>query len=127
MVVARNIRDQVHGLGIPHMGSATAAYVTVSVGVATSHCLPGMAPDLWIKAADHQLYLAKSAGRNNVIGTIFGTGREANQNQIELARLIPTPIDQNRWAQYRNPMDIMVQGWSTSRFHASQQWSRMFS
>lgn len=84
MVVARNIRDQIHALGIPHMRSAAAAYVTVSVGVATSPCLPGMAPELWIKAADHQLYLAKSAGRNNVRGTIFGTARETIQDQIEL-------------------------------------------
>jgi diguanylate cyclase (GGDEF)-like protein len=73
MAVARNVRDQVHALGIPHVKSAAGAYVTVSVGVATAHCLPGMAPELWIKAADSQLYLAKSAGRNSVIGTIFDT------------------------------------------------------
>jgi diguanylate cyclase (GGDEF)-like protein len=84
MVVARNIRDQVHALGIPHMRSAAAAYVTVSVGVATAQCLPGMVPECWIKAADHQLYLAKAAGRNSVIGTIFGTASGTIQDQIEL-------------------------------------------
>jgi hypothetical protein len=35
--------------------------------------------------------------------------------------LIPSPIDQNPWAHWRNPMDIMRQGWSTSLFQASQQ------
>jgi diguanylate cyclase (GGDEF)-like protein len=85
MVVARSIRDQVHALGIPHMRSAAAAYVTVSVGVATSRCLPGMASDLWIKAADHQLYLAKSSGRNNVVGAIFGQCEGAIPRSLPLS------------------------------------------
>src|SRR5260370_35496314 len=38
-------------------------------------------------------------------------------------RLIPNPIDQNPWAHWRSPMDMMRQGWSTSLFHAAQQWS----
>ena len=38
---------------------------------------------------------------------------------------IPSPIDQNRCAQSRNPIDIMVHGWSTSLFQAKQQCSRM--
>jgi hypothetical protein len=42
-----------------------------------------------------------------------------------LRRVIPTPIDQNPCAQSRKPMDMMVQGWSTSLFQAAQQWSRM--
>jgi diguanylate cyclase (GGDEF)-like protein len=71
MVVADTIRDQVHSLGIPHVKPVAGAYVTVSIGVATARCMPGMAPELWIKAADRQLYLAKAAGRNNVAGTIF--------------------------------------------------------
>ena len=37
--------------------------------------------------------------------------------------LIPNPIDQNPWAHWRSPMDMMRQGWSTSLFHAAQQWS----
>jgi diguanylate cyclase (GGDEF)-like protein len=89
MVVARNVRDQVLALGIPHIKSAAAACVTVSVGVATANCLPGMAPELWIKAADSQLYLAKSAGRNSVIGTIFGTASGTIDGQIDIDRLLP--------------------------------------
>jgi hypothetical protein len=62
--------------------------VTVSVGVATANCLPGMAPELWIKAADSQLYLAKSAGRNSVIGAIFGTASGTIGGQTEIDRLL---------------------------------------
>src|SRR5260370_40965930 len=36
---------------------------------------------------------------------------------------IPNPSDQNPWAHWRSPMDMMRQGWSTSLFHAAQQWS----
>src|SRR6266576_3000896 len=49
--------------------------------------------------------------------------------QVELASqsrsgaIIPNPIDQNPWAHWRSPMDMMRQGWSTSLFHAAQQWS----
>src|SRR4051794_20155896 len=39
--------------------------------------------------------------------------------------IIPSPGDQNLWAQSLRPMDIMSQGRSVSLFHASQQWSRM--
>ena len=43
------------------------------------------------------------------------------------ARVIPTPDDHDRWAQSRIPIDMIVQGRSTSLFQASQQWSRMSS
>ncbi|SDB70588.1 diguanylate cyclase [Belnapia rosea] len=71
MEVARTIRDRVRGLGIPHSGSETAPFVTVSLGVATATCFPGLDPANWIKAADAQLYLAKAAGRNAVFGRVF--------------------------------------------------------
>jgi diguanylate cyclase (GGDEF)-like protein len=71
MAVARNICNEVESLGIPHVRSVAGSYVSVSVGVATANCLPGMAPELWIKAADRQLYLVKVAGRNNASGIIF--------------------------------------------------------
>jgi diguanylate cyclase (GGDEF)-like protein len=85
MVVAHSIRDQVHSLGIPHVRPAAGAYVTVSVGVATANCMPGMAPELWIKAADRQLYSAKASGRNNVVGTIFDTKTGALEDRIKSA------------------------------------------
>ena len=83
MVVAQSICDQVRSLGIPHEGSTTDSFVTVSVGVATARCSPGMVPALWIDAADRQLYLAKAAGRNNVLGIYFGIDTEVNRSHIE--------------------------------------------
>jgi len=76
MAVAHNILGQVRSMGIPHRGSTAASCVTVSVGVAAAICLPGMPAELWIKAADRQLYMAKASGRNNVIGTIFDSAAE---------------------------------------------------
>jgi predicted signal transduction protein with EAL and GGDEF domain len=70
-VIAQTIRDRVRALGIPHGGSDAAPFVTVSIGVATAACHPGLDPMNWIKAADVQLYLAKAAGRNAVFGRIF--------------------------------------------------------
>ena len=42
-------------------------------------------------------------------------------------KLIPALVDQNLWAQSRSPMDMILHGWSTSLFHASQQWSTISS
>jgi diguanylate cyclase (GGDEF)-like protein len=71
MMVAHNILDQVHDLDIPHTWSAAAAHVSVSLGVATARCAPAADPARWIRAADLQLYEAKAAGRNRVLGTLF--------------------------------------------------------
>jgi DNA invertase Pin-like site-specific DNA recombinase len=38
-----------------------------------------------------------------------------------MAEVIPSPIDQNLWAQSLSPMDMISQGRSVSLFHASQQ------
>jgi hypothetical protein len=35
--------------------------------------------------------------------------------------LIPRLSDQDPWAQLRSPMDMMVHGWASSLFQASQQ------
>src|SRR5450631_3984069 len=40
----------------------------------------------------------------------------ATQIIVDSDGLIPSPIDQNPWAHWRNPMDMMRQGWSTSLF-----------
>jgi integrase len=41
--------------------------------------------------------------------------------------LIPKGVDQNPWAHWRSPRDMMRQGCSTSLFQAKQQWSTMSS
>ena len=71
MQIANAISERISALGIPHDGSDTASFVTVSIGVATSPCVPGPLPTCWVTAADTQLYLAKKAGRNRVIGRVF--------------------------------------------------------
>ena len=49
---------------------------------------------------------------------------QLNRDLIAYAdALIPAPFDQNPCAHWRRPMDMILQGWSTSLFHASQQWS----
>ncbi|MBF0435930.1 MAG: diguanylate cyclase [Magnetococcales bacterium] len=70
--VAEVFRANVEGMRIPHAHSATAAYVTLSLGVAT--LIPSMEfdPVFLIEKADSQLYLSKKNGRNRVTGTDFG-------------------------------------------------------
>jgi diguanylate cyclase (GGDEF)-like protein len=71
IAVAYDIRDRIRALSIPHDHSDAAPYVTVSVGVATATCASDTDPVSWIKAADAQLYLAKKAGRNGVVGRVY--------------------------------------------------------
>lgn len=71
MEIARGIRERVQMLGIPHNASDVAPYVTVSIGVATAHTVPGAVPEVWMEVADEQLYIAKTSGRNKAEGTVF--------------------------------------------------------
>jgi diguanylate cyclase (GGDEF)-like protein len=71
MAIAHGIRERVEALSIPHSGSEVAATVSVSIGVATATCVPGVTPEAWVKAADAELYKAKAAGRNSVSGRSF--------------------------------------------------------
>jgi diguanylate cyclase (GGDEF)-like protein len=71
MQVAHTISERICALGIPHDRSETAPFVTASIGVATSPCVPGLIPTYWVSAADTQLYVAKREGRNSVVGRVF--------------------------------------------------------
>jgi len=62
--VAEKIRREVLALAIPHAGSPTARFVTVSLGVVTAQCVGGESVQGIIDAADMLLYRAKSKGRN---------------------------------------------------------------
>lgn len=66
MAVAESIRRAVVEAATPHGRSTTAAVVTVSLGVATADWESEWpsSPDDLIDAADHALYAAKGAGRN---------------------------------------------------------------
>ena len=71
-LVAQEIRLQVQSLNIPHEGSQVSPYITVSIGIASARCRPGMAGDRWIAEADRQLYRSKQGGRNRISGGAFG-------------------------------------------------------
>lgn len=64
--VAERVRRKIAALRLPNPGSPLGGIVTISIGVAaTSHCTPGLAPQL-ILEADRALYAAKHLGRNCV-------------------------------------------------------------
>jgi len=62
--VARNVLEAVTALRIPHIGSTTRPYVTVSVGIATLEPGSQYSHDLAVRLADSALYLAKDRGRD---------------------------------------------------------------
>jgi diguanylate cyclase (GGDEF)-like protein len=65
---AKNVAEKIHEgvirLGIPHVKSAAAEIVTISIGAVTSKCSKDGSPLDIVASADEQLYLAKSSGRN---------------------------------------------------------------
>lgn len=66
--LGERVVEAVAALRIPHEGSLPDRVVTVSVGVASSHCHAGGActlasPAALVRAADQALYAAKAAGR----------------------------------------------------------------
>jgi diguanylate cyclase (GGDEF)-like protein len=63
--VAQRARDAVVALQQPHQQSDLGV-VTVSIGVTSAHPSAHLSPEELIEAADHQLYSAKRAGRNQV-------------------------------------------------------------
>ena len=62
--IAGRIRQKLADLAIPHSGSAVAAHVTISIGIARWQ--PGLSLENWLGNADSQLYRAKQRGRNQV-------------------------------------------------------------
>ena len=68
---AESFRSAIETLLMPHAGSSTGDYVTVSFGVATF--VPGddAAPEDLIAKADEALYKAKESGRNKVVALPF--------------------------------------------------------
>ncbi len=63
----------------------------------------------------NKLLLDLAAKNENLLRPLHAEG--------ESRGLIPILSDQNPCAHWRNPMDMIRQGWSMSLFHASQQWS----
>lgn len=65
--LAERIRKGVEVLGIPHVSSETAAYVTISLGVVSVNTTYMISPKQIVAMADEALYFAKSLGRNRTI------------------------------------------------------------
>lgn len=69
-VVAESLRTMLESMAIPHAYSSVADYVTLSLGVACIHPVPGDTTEQalrgLIEAADQRLYKAKEQGRNRV-------------------------------------------------------------
>jgi diguanylate cyclase (GGDEF)-like protein len=62
--MADQLRKAIHDLNITHEDSATAPYVTASIGVAIVAPRMGRSPDGAVQVADEALYSAKRSGRN---------------------------------------------------------------
>ncbi|SER33604.1 diguanylate cyclase [Sphingobium sp. YR768] len=70
-LVAQEILLQIQSLNIPHEQSRVSPFITVSIGVASARCLPGMSAENWISEADRQLYISKQEGRNRITMSEF--------------------------------------------------------
>jgi diguanylate cyclase (GGDEF)-like protein len=68
MHIAHDLHDAIAGLAIPHPDSPTSPILTISSGVATVMCRPGRSVLQVLAAADEQLYVAKTSGRDRVAG-----------------------------------------------------------
>ncbi|MTW19711.1 diguanylate cyclase domain-containing protein [Allochromatium palmeri] len=66
-ITAERIRSAVEALRIKHLESDIAAYVTLSLGVATASPHEGRSAEHLVSVADEALYRAKDQGRNQVV------------------------------------------------------------
>jgi diguanylate cyclase len=64
--IAKEIKETVRSLKIPHSRSDIADCVTLSIGVATIIPVPSSMPQILIEKADTALYLSKTKGRNTI-------------------------------------------------------------
>lgn len=74
-MIADALCKSVIALRIPHAFSATAPYVTVSIGVATIQPQPGDSTDALIRLADDALYAAKAGGRNQFRCNVYRSAK----------------------------------------------------
>ena len=75
--IAERALENIAKLKIPHSGSETCEYLTVSLGVATTFAKFDMTEAELIKTADKALYRAKENGRNQIVSYDYLTQTSA--------------------------------------------------
>jgi two-component system cell cycle response regulator len=78
LVLAESIRTLVESLHLPHPGSPTSGWLTVSIGVASIVPTQFDRIEQFFVTADREMYAAKAAGRNRVGSVRNGNGRDAS-------------------------------------------------
>jgi diguanylate cyclase (GGDEF)-like protein len=63
--LAKNIIKEMKNVALPHKYSDVADYVTISIGIATSHPNEILSSETIIKRADSALYVIKGSGKNS--------------------------------------------------------------
>ena len=100
------------------------SYATLMVHVDLDEELSGrvkVAADLAERFRAHLIGVAGWAPMSVFLAEEARSDPAASESHLQ--DMIPAPFDQNPCAHWRRPMDMILQGWSTSLFHASQQWS----
>lgn len=67
IAVAHDIQTHIQTLQLPHLSSSVSAFVTLSLGVATTIPQEHTSPAYLIAAADQGLYQAKARGKNCIV------------------------------------------------------------
>ncbi|MBU0985510.1 MAG: diguanylate cyclase, partial [candidate division Zixibacteria bacterium] len=88
--VARQIKDAVSNLNIPHRRSPTCKRVTVSLGLSTTIPRLSTSAESLLECADRALYDAKEGGRNKIIWRPFDP-EAMRQRRIDLQDRVLRP------------------------------------
>ena len=104
--IANTLRMAAKNSAIPHLNSAIASIVTVSLGIASIAFKTENTPDLLIEAADQALYSAKSRGRDCIAvyqGNVAHSKRSQN-NELYWSQRIRQALEQNLFSLYAQPI-----------------------
>jgi diguanylate cyclase (GGDEF)-like protein len=71
LMIAQRMQAAINHLNIPHTGSQTHTYLTVSMGIAGTIPSSHRSAQHLLDSADRQLYLAKQHGRNQIVYTFL--------------------------------------------------------